>query len=164
MAYNNSTLQFGDGGARRVPATVASEIKVGNHLVLVSNKAELPSELSDAGTEAQNQEAAHDIYLGVAADQKLADDTRDILVYTRGVHKFPCAALGQAYDIGAYFGLAGTGSGDAVGVSDTLVKPVATANLAIGRLAQAAASGATEVLVEIAGVLTTPHAGAQALA
>jgi len=41
---------------------------------------------------------------------------------------------------------------------------VATANLAFGKLAEHALIGATEVVVEIAGVLTTTHSGVQAMA
>lgn len=164
MAYNLNRLISGDPKPKRVPGTVAEEIKVGNFLVLVSSKASPATALSDAGTKAQNQEAAHDVFLGVAMDQKLDDDTRDVLIATAGEFKFPCAALGQAYDIGQYFGMEGTGAAGAVGVSATTVEPVATANLAVGRLSRNAASGATEVYIEIAGVLTTTHAGTQTMA
>jgi hypothetical protein len=162
--YNVMTLVSGDPRAKRVPATTATAIQVGNHLVLTSNKAALPSAMSDAGTKAQNQEAAHDVYLGVALDAKPAGSDDDILVASAGEHKFACAAIGSGSDIGAYVGLAGTGSAGAVGVSDTLVEIVATANLAIGRLSRTAATGATTLYVEIAGVLTTTQAGPQTMA
>jgi hypothetical protein len=162
--YSNARLISGDPGAKRISPTVATEIKAGEHVVLVSSKAKRPSSLADSGTTAQNQEAAHDIYLGVALDQSLVGESKDILVASRGEFKFPCAALGQAYDVGAYFGLEGTGTAAAVGVHDINVVPVATANLAVGRLSRGAASGATEVYIEIAGVATTPFAGTQALA
>ena len=154
----------GNTRAKRVPGTVAVAIYAGDHVMLVSSKASPVSAQGDLGTKAQNQEGAHDAYLGVALDAKLAGDTRDILVASAGEFKYPCAALGQAYDIGAYFGVAGTGGSGAVGVADQIVEPVATANLAVGRLSRNAASGDTSVYLEIAGVLTTTQAGAQAMA
>jgi hypothetical protein len=162
--YARARLKSGDPRARRIPATVAAEIKPGDHVVLVSSKAIRASSLADSGTKAQNQEAAHDIYLGVALDQSLAGESKDILVASRGEFEYPCAALGQAYDVGTPFGLAGTGSAGAVGVADDLVEPVATANLAVGILSRNAASGATSVFIEIAGVLTTPQGGVKAFA
>jgi hypothetical protein len=162
--YNTARLIRGEAHAVRVPGTVAAEIKAGDNVMLVSNKAIRLSAQADLGTLAQNQEGAHDAYLGCSLDAKAAGETRDVLVATRGVHKFPCAALGQAYDVGTLVGPAGTGAAGAVGLSDYEVEVVATANLAIGKLAKAAAAGAVTVEVEIAGVLTTVHSGAQAMA
>ncbi len=162
--YNVARHIRGHACEVRCAANVAGEIKVGDALILASSKAIRASSMADAGTKAQNQEAAHDVFLGFSIDQKRAGETRDVLIATRGVFKLPCAALGQAYDLGTYFGLAGTGASAAVGVSDYEVEPVATANLAIGRLAKPAASGDTTVEVEIAGVLTTTHAGTQTMA
>lgn len=154
----------GDAHAKRVAATVAAEIKPGDFVVLASEKAIRASSMADAGTKAQNQEAAHDVFLGVSMDESLVGDSKDILVASRGEFKFPCAALGSAAEIGAYVGLAGTGTAAAVGVADDLVEIVATANLAVGRLSRRALVGATELYFELAGVLTTVHAGPQAMA
>ncbi len=166
MATYNQACRFigGDAKAKRVPGTVASALYAGDFAVLASSKASPASAMADAGTLAQNQEAAHDVFLGVCLDAKLAGDTRDVLIASGGEFKYPCAALGQAYDIGTYFGMAGTGAANAVGMADQIVVPVATANLAVGRLSRNAASGATEVYIEISGVVTTNHAGTQAMA
>lgn len=151
----------GLANAKRFRTNSADNIHVGDHIVQVSGKATLPSTLVDAGTTAQNQQAAHLIYAGVSQDAKPVGLTNDISVATTGVHKFTCAALGQAYEVGQFFGLAGTGAALAVGVSDTDVVPVATANLAIGTLAEHAAAGATTVDVDIAGVVSTTQGGTQ---
>lgn len=163
-SYHNARYQGGGLPPVRIPGTVASEIKVGDFVVLASNKASPASTLSDSGTKAQNQEAAHDVLLGTALDGKLANETKDILVQPDGLHRYPCSALSQAYDPGQYFGLAGTGTAGAVGVADQSVEAVATANLAVGRLAKAAASGDTEVWLYVAAALTTPYGGCQAFA
>ena len=160
--YNNNTLISGWPKAKRVPGTVASAIKQGNFLVLASSKAALASSLADAGTKAQNQAAGVAVFLGVAMDAKLAGDARDVLIASAGEHRFPCTALGQAYDIGTLIGIAGTGSGGAVGLSDTDVEVVTLPGLAIGKLSRNAASGATEVYVELAAAKTDPHGGVQA--
>lgn len=160
--YNEARIKAGLTKEFPVAPTVASEIKAGMFLVLVSSKAALPSGLSDSGTKAQNQEAAHDVFLGVAMDAHVANDTRNILVAAEGDGLFPCTALSQAYDIGTPFGLAGTGTAGAVGVSDTDVEPVATDNLAVGRLVKAAASGDTSVYLRFGGVLSTVYSGMQA--
>lgn len=162
--YNAARVIRGWTEEFRVPAAVAAEIRAGDALVLVTGEANIASTLADLGTKAQNQEAAHDAFLGFSADQKIAGDDRDILVYSKGDAKLPCAALSQAYDVGQYFGLAGTGAAGAVGVSDYEVEPVATANLAICRLIERGEAGDTTVIVRFAGTLSTAHAGAQAMA
>lgn len=162
--YNSARHVAEPGHLRRIPGTVAERITSGDFLVLVSSKGSPATALGDSGTTAQNQEAAHDVFLGVAVDSKAADVAADVLYATRGLFRYPCAALGQAYEVGQPFGMAGTGAGLAVGVAAQEVVPVATNNLAIGKLAENAASGATSVLLEIAGVLSTPWGGCQAFA
>lgn len=163
-AYNNATCDSGNMDLIRVPKTASTLVKQGNHMVLVSGAASLASSLADSGTKAQNQEAFHDSYLGCSQDESLAAMTKDILIATGGVHTFPCTALGSAYNVGQFFGGAGTGSAGAVGISDTDVEPVATANLAIGKLAEAAASGATSVKLRLAPAVPLPSGGTQAAA
>lgn len=165
MPYNEAgRLQSGNPKLKRCPGTVASAIYVGDFVVLTSNKAIPASSLGDAGTKAQNQEAAHDVFLGVAQDAKLAGDTRDILIATAGEFCYPCTALGSASDIGAFVGMAGTGSAGAVGVADQSVEIVATANLAIGKLSRPAATGDTVLYFELAPAVTNPQGGTQAAA
>lgn len=149
-------------GSLKVSGTVAAEIKAGDLLVLTSSKAIRVSSLADSGTLAQNQEAAHDVFLGSALSGKLAGETRDILVQPNGVHRYPCVALGAALDVGTLIGIAGSGTGLAVGMEDQKVVSVATANLAIGKLVEPAAIGATELIFEMSSALGTPQGGTQA--
>lgn len=144
--YNRITFAGnGDQMPIRVPGTVAAEIKAGEFMVLTSNKAIRASSLGDSGTLAQNQQAFKNVFQGISMDGKLANETRDIQIATGGEYCHPCAALGQAYDAGQFIGAAGTGSANAVGISDTIVIPVATAALAIGKLSRAAATGDTKL-------------------
>lgn len=159
--YNNARYEGGGSQPVRIPGTVALAIKSGDFMVLVSNKASPASALGDSGTLAQNQEAAHDALMGTALDAKVAGATKDVLIQPDGMHRYPCAALGQAYDPGQWFGLAGTGSGGLVGVADQIVVPVATANLAVGVLKHAASSGDTEVWLEIGAAKGTVSGGTQ---
>lgn len=163
--YSNAgRIIGGDVKQKRLPGTVASAIYAGDFVVLVSSKASPASALGDSGTLAQNQEAAHDVFLGVALDAKLAGDTRDILVASSGECKYPCVALGGASDIGAFVGIAGTGSALAVGMADQQVVIVATANLAIGRLSRPGVTGDTVLYFELNPALTSPSSGPQAAA
>lgn len=96
---------------------------------------------------ATTQESFVDVFAGVSNQAFLSTQTaRQINVSQTGVFRFPCAALGAAKRAGTMIGLAKQ--------SGSLLEPqkvaeVATNDLAIGRLAEDAASGATEVLVRI---------------
>ncbi len=154
-------VRFIRGGSEPIMCPTAVDINVGDLVVIVNHLAVRASSLGDSGTLAQNQTAAKIITLGSALDQNKSGDTRNILIQPDGQHRYPCVALGQAYDIGQYFGYAGTGTALAVGVADQQLVPVATAALAIARLAYPAALGDTSVIVELAAPLGTPFAGPQ---
>lgn len=145
-----------------MPANVAGEIKAGDFLMLVSNLAIRISSQADLGTLAQNQAGAKAAFLGVALDQKRAGETRDVLVGSTGVYRYPCVALLAASNIGAFVGPEGSGAALAVGLEDQKMVVVATALLAFGKLARGAIIGDTFLEVEIAGVLTTAFSGPQA--
>lgn len=154
----------GDPKAVKLPATVTEPIAVGDACVLVSSKASPAAALGDSGSLAQNQEAAHDIFLGLSMDQKLDNDDRSVMIATEGVWEMDCTALGSAQDIGALVGLEGTGTALAVGVANQTAVIVATPNLAIGCLAEYAPIGTTKLKVSLAGVLTTTYKGCQVFA
>lgn len=160
--YNNARHIRGYANEKVMPANVAGEIKAGDFLVMASNKVVRVSSMADAGTLAQNQAAAKAVFAGVAIDQKRAGETRSILVACGPcVFKYPCNT-GNVGDVGAFVGIEGTGAGLAVGMADQMVVLVATATLAIGKLAKAVATGDTVMEVEIASVLGTVFSGPQA--
>jgi hypothetical protein len=155
------TFRYVYGDTNPVMAAVASAtvIEVGD-LVYLSSGAALPaSALADAGTKAQNQEAFHDLFLGVSEQRSRAGDADPIRVATTGTFEFDIASATLA--LGALVGAAGTGEAGAVGVANQAVESVATPNLAIGRVREAIASK-TKVKVNIESVIMT--GGPQAMA
>lgn len=90
------------------------------------------------------QNEFHNLFLGVSADRSRSGDIDVIKVNTRGVFEFDCAAA--TFEIGDIVGPAKQ--------SGNLLEPqkvvsVATANLAIGRVARRYGSNTTTVLVKI---------------
>ncbi len=154
-------LQSGFPKPKRIAATITEPIYAGDFVILASSKASPVSTMADAGTLAQNQEAAHDVFLGVALDSKADDVTADILVATEGEYKYPCNT-GNVGTLGAFVGIEGSGAALAVGMENQKVVLVATANLAIGKLSRAVATGDTVMYFELSAVLPNPHSGAQA--
>lgn len=105
---------------------------------------------------AVTQEAFHDAFLGVSNQRSRSGDVEAVVVHTRGVHLFDCASA--SFKVGDLVGPAKQ-SGNLL--EDKKVVAVATANLAIGRVA-AATSSATKVLVDVFG--TVSHGGPQVMA
>lgn len=156
---DNFRYRYGTVNPVKVAVDSDTVIEIGDLVYLASGKALPASELADAGTKAQNQEAFHDAFLGVATSRSRAGDTDPIIVATTGVFEFPIASATLV--IGSLVGSAGTGEAGAVGVANQLIESVATANLAIGRTVEAIASG-TKVKVDI--VSTVVYGGPQAAA
>lgn len=105
---------------------------------------------------ATTQEAFHDAFLGVS-EQEVNAGTPRPRINTAGVHEFDCAS--GTWAIGALVGPAKQ-SGNLL--EDQKVASVATANLAIGRVAVPVLSASTKVLVKI--MSTIMDGGAQVMA
>lgn len=90
------------------------------------------SELADAGTEAANQEAFHDVFVGVAMQASPNGVAQPIRVATSGVFEFEC--LPATAEVGDLIGVDEEGSGTEL--TTQMVAKVATANLAVGRWAK----------------------------
>ena len=92
-------------------------------------------------------------FLGVACDQKVATDasTAKILVQTKGIFEYPCAALGAAAHIGASVGPAKDAAGNFLMNQMLAVAPAVTNS--IGTLAEEAAVGATSLMVYLQSFL-----------
>jgi hypothetical protein len=106
---------------------------------------------------ATTQETFHDTFRGIASagrrsDQATAGDRGDGMIVSTGEFEYPCAALGAAVAAGAFVGPAKQ-TGDLLENQKVVV--VATANLAIGRVSEDAATGATSLKVEIEATLLT---------
>lgn len=156
--YNNMRHKRGETNPVSLPCS--GEVKAGDLMV----------QLGTVGVPLQNhpwpansgiavpQETAHDNFLGVALDAKPATPAvSNLLIGTEGVYAYPCAALGADKLPGTLFGPASGSLTDAL--APQKVAEVNQARLAVGRLAEKADSGATQVYLNIAGSLTTPYGG-----
>lgn len=150
---------FGDTNPVQAAVDSAVVIEIGDLVALVTGKAVPADDFADAGTKAQNQEAFHDLFLGVAEQRSRNGDTDPIRVATTGTFEFDIASA--TLGLGALVGAAGTGEAGAVGVANQSVESVATPNLAIGRVREAIASN-TKVKINIESVIMT--GGPQAMA
>lgn len=63
-----------------VPVATATVIEKGDHIVLVSGYAKLPSSIADAGDAAANREAAADAFIGIAQEPSANGETKPIAV------------------------------------------------------------------------------------
>ncbi|MBL9163343.1 MAG: hypothetical protein JNL18_11460 [Planctomycetaceae bacterium] len=150
--------RYGDTNPVMLQVASLTVIEIGD-FIYQSGGAALPaSELADAGTEAANQEAFHDLFVGVAMQASPSGVANPIRVATSGVFEFDC--LATTAEVGDLLGVDEDGAG--VELTNQLVAKVATANLAIGRCAKRANPAATRLLVEI--VSTVLRGGPQVMA
>jgi hypothetical protein len=165
MSNKQRQVFQGTAGSDQFPGTVGDAVAVeqGDLVALVSGLIVPASAFADSGTLAQNQEAFHDLFLGVSRSAHRA--THDPLdgtamdIATSGVFRFAITDS-SAVIVGDFVGPEGSGAALAVGLENQKVVEVATANLAIGRVFKIVS--ATEVWVRIESVILT--GGAQAMA
>lgn len=149
---NVMRYRYGETNPVLAPVASAVVIEIGDCVALVSGNAVPADDFADVGTLAQNQEAFHDLFLGVAEQQSRDGDTFPIRVATSGTFEFD--VVSASLGLGALVGLDGTGTGGLVGVANQTVESVATPNLAIGRV-QEAIDSQTRVKVNIDSVIMT---------
>jgi hypothetical protein len=152
--------RYGDTNSIVLPVDSATVIEIGDLVWLDTDDAKPASAQADLGTEAQNQEAFHDKFAGVAMQRSRAGDTTPIRVATTGVFEFDTPNV--TYEVGALLGPKGTGASEAVGLSNQTIESVATENLAVGRCAKRLNPAGTKVFVDI--VSTVLRGGPQAMA
>lgn len=153
---NTMRYRYGDTNPVMAAVDSATVIEIGDLLYLDTDDAKPASSLADTTTEAGNQEAFHDKFLGVAEQASASGDTDEIRVATAGVFEFDCPA--ETRQLGQLIGVDEASSGTAL--EDQVVDNVATANLAIGFVAKTTTT--TKVLVDI--VSTVMRGGPQAMA
>jgi hypothetical protein len=146
------------GDPQHIEAAVdsATVIGIGDLLWLDTDDAKPAADKAWDTNIATTQEAFHDVFLGLALEQSRAGDTAPISVATGGLVEFDCAAA--TFELGALVGPAKQ-TGNAI--ESQKVVSVATANLAIGRVAKRYASNTTKVLVEI--ISTVMRGGPQTM-
>ena len=102
--------RYGETNPVVLPVESATVIEIGDLVYLETDDAKPASSLADQGTEAQNQEAFHDKFAGVAMQRSRAGDTTPIRVATRGVFEFPCPSA--TFEVGALIGASDNGGGN----------------------------------------------------
>ena len=144
--------------ARLAPVATDTVIDIGDLVWLDTDEAKPASALTDQESEAANQEAFHDAFLGVAMQRSADGDTDDIRVATTGVFEYVTPS--GTFELGDLLGMDEAASGTAL--EDQQIDAVATANLAIGRCARRVAANDTKVLVSIQSTIL--YGGPQAAA
>lgn len=142
--------QYGDTNPVMAAVDPKTVIEVGDLLWQDTNQAKPASDQADAGTDADNQEALADSFLGVAMQRSRADDTAPVRVATTGVFEFDCPATD--FELGDLVGA--DGNADSSGLLNQQVEKVAASIYAIGRCAKRGA-GLTSVLVDIRSTVMT---------
>ena len=155
---NTKRWRYGDTDPVQMPVAEATVIENGDLVYQTSGLARPASLLADLGTEAANQEAFHDAFVGVAMQASPDGSSDPIRVATSGVFEFDC--LSTTAEVGDLFGADEDGTG--VELLDQTVVKVATANLAVGRCAKRINPAGTRALVEI--VSTVMRGGPQVMA
>lgn len=141
--------RYGDTNPVQLPVASDTVIEIGDLVAIIDSAAVPASAIEDVGTEAGNQEAFHDTFAGVAMQASAVGETDPIRVATTGVFEFDCASAIRL--VGELVGVDENGGGD--GLLDQTLDDVATANLAVGRVAKANPIASTKVLVEIVSTL-----------
>ncbi len=155
---NRMRWRYGDTNPVMLPVASATVIEIGDLVGLDSGAAVPAAAFDDQGTEAGNQEAFHDAFVGVAMQHSPAGSTDPVRIATSGVFELDCASA--AFEFGDFVGVDEASSGTAL--ENQVGVEVATANLAFGRCAKRLDSAATRVLVDL--VSTVMRGGPQVMA
>jgi len=155
---NKMLWRYGDTNPVLLPVSQGLVIEIGDLVCLDAGTAKSASTLPDLGTKSANQEAFHDILVGVAMQHSRSDDTQSIRIATSGVFEFDCASA--TFEIGDLVGPDEDGTGTEL--EDNVVISVATPNLAVGRCAKRVNPAGTQILVDV--VSTMMRGGPQAAA
>ncbi|RIK82848.1 MAG: hypothetical protein DCC67_06565 [Planctomycetota bacterium] len=155
---NTMRWRYGDTNPVMLPVADSTVIEIGDLVYQAGGSARPASMLADLGTEAANQEAFHDGFVGVAMQASPDGSADPIRVATSGVFEFDC--LSMTADVGDLIGVDEDGGGTEL--LNQVVAKVATANLAVGRCAKRINPAGTKALVEI--VSTVMRGGPQVMA
>ena len=145
---NKMRWRYGDTNPVMMPAASAL-IEVGDLVALVEGEAVPAGDLADIGSEAANQEAFHDAFLGVAMQQSPDGETTAIRVATSGVFEF--LSPSATFEVGDLLG--GCENAAETALLNQSVKAVGTPNLAIGRCVRRSPQAAEKVLIDVVSTI-----------
>lgn len=155
---NKMRWRYGDTNPVMLPVAADTIIEIGDMVYQESGAAIPASAAEDQGTEAANQEAFHDAFIGIAMQHSPDGNTDPVRIATSGVFEMDCAS--STFEIGDL--LAADEDAGGTSLQNQVVVKVVTPNLAIGRCAKRANPAATRVLVDV--VSTILRGGPQAMA
>jgi hypothetical protein len=148
--------RYGDTNPVMLPVAAETVIEIGDLVYQVSGAAKPASALGDLGTEAANQEAFHDGFVGVAMQHSPAGVADPVRIATSGVFEMDC--LSSTFVLGDLVGPDEDAGGTTL--QNQVVAKVITPNLAVGRCAKRVNPASTRVLFEVDS--TVMRGGAQA--
>ena len=148
---NKMRWRYGDTNPVMAAVDSAVTIEIGDLLFLNTDDARPASYQADQESEAANQTLVAEKFLGVAMQQSRAGDMAPIRVATTGVFEFDCAS--STFEIGDLIGISENSSGN--GLLDQTITSVASADLAIGRVARREPNSSATVLVDIRSTIMT---------
>jgi hypothetical protein len=143
--------RYGDTNPVVAAVDSATVIAIGDLLWQDTDDAKPASDQADQGSQAANQEAFAEKFLGVAMQRSRSGDTAPIRAATTGVFEFDCPS--GTFELGDLIGADENSGGDAL--LDQQVAAVAASKYAIARVAKREASAGTSVLVEIRSSVMT---------
>jgi hypothetical protein len=143
--------RYGDTNPVVAAVDAATVIEIGDLLWQDTDDAKPAAALTDEGTEAGNQEALADAFLGVAMQRSRSGETAPVRVATTGVFEFDCVS--GVFELGDLVGADENGAGNAL-LNQQVAKVAASAG-AIGRIAKRQAAATTSVLVDIRSTVMT---------
>jgi hypothetical protein len=156
LMANKMRWRYGDTNPVMLPVAAETVIEIGDMVYQESGAAKPASAAEDQGTEAANQEAFHDLFVGIAMQHSPAGSADSVRIATTGVFEMDCASA--TFELGDLCGADEDSGGTAL--QNQTVAKVMTANVAIGRCAKRVNPAATRVLVSVES--TVMHGGPQA--
>jgi len=143
--------RYGDTNPVVAAVDSATVIEIGDLLWQDADDAKTAAVRADLGTEAANQAALAEKFLGVAMQRSRSGETAPIRVATTGVFEFDC--LGATFELGDLIGADENAAGNAL-LNQQVAKVTASAG-AIGRVAKRQPTTTTSVLVDIRSTVMT---------
>jgi hypothetical protein len=143
--------RYGDTNPVVAAVDAATVIEIGDLLWQDTDDAKPAAGLSNHGTEAANQQALANAFLGVAMQRSRSGETAPVRVATTGVFEFDCAS--GTFELGDLVGVDTNAGGTAL--LNQQVAKVSDSLHAIGRIAKRQSAATTAVLVDIRSTVMT---------
>ena len=143
--------RYGDTNPVVAAVDAATVIEIGDLVWQDADDAKPAAGQSDHGSEAANQEAFCDGFLGVAMQRSRSGETAPIRVATTGVFELDCPS--SLFELGDLVGGDENAAGSAL--LNQQVSKVIQSRFAIGRVARRESAAATSVLVDIRSTVMT---------